>query len=61
MKTAVEEYQTQKEELKAFTQGREVDSKIWLKGISEWEEDQERPLKERAGIDNPYQMPKSGT
>lgn len=61
MKIASEEYQDHKEELKAFTQGREGDSNKWLNAITEWEEDQERPVNERVGSINPYQMPKGGT
>lgn len=41
MKTAIEEHWVHKEELKAFTEGRSEDTAGWLKGILEWEEDQE--------------------
>lgn len=60
MKTAVEEHRVHKEELKAFTEGRSEDTEGWLKGILDWEEDQERPAGKRLGSRNPYEMPKGG-
>lgn len=61
MKSAIEEHRVQKEELKAFTEGRGEVTATWLKAITDWEEDKERPAGERLGCMNPYEMPKGGT
>lgn len=60
MKMALEQQQVHGDELKSFTEARGEVTKDWLKMITDWEEDQERPEAEQVGVPNPYDLPKGG-
>lgn len=60
LKNALEECEFYKQELAAFSAGRGADAIKWGEDIKRWEEDQEKPVSQRAGVANPYEMPKAG-
>lgn len=60
LKNAVEECDFYRLELAAFSEGCRANVKIWEEDIRRWEEDQEKPVSQRNGVANPYEMPKAG-
>lgn len=60
MATALEQQQVHGDELKSFTEARGEITNDWLKMITNWEEDQEKPEAEQQGVINPYDLPKGG-